>query len=648
MTQMITDLIEDAVRPAALAFSEWATSLSPAGVDGRAPNPVLHPAQAYKYLDGRRQTIIESSKLRPLIRIADKNLEYMTELDGEIDCSYEELIDDTGKLTITILYDNWLADWMINQTREIEDLHILIDPNPAKPNWRTRWGGKVTEIHLKQDEEGIHTIQLIALSHREHAKRILVAANPIFPPEIQLPRMWVMPGPCRTAVTTTMFVNLARLFMPIWSTVTNIFNPAAWFNPLGLDSALGFIPTEWPIQVAFVNPFLDQSRWTTVGATWTTFHDSFKDVLTDSGCVLRAYTYLTTDEDSPNGELADMLKVFPALVKQFTGTDLKDTDQTIDQICAPRRNCVVFSVEQKDGRTGPTGTIIDGIIATVAVTLDDLITPVTVNLDTGKVYDPGQVLNGMPIEEATGVERTYLFETLTGTAPDPPKVIWWEGDYSGAITTDLTFHKSSVKTIMTGGKSPTIVNQGITFSIKYALAKLSDVISWYATAGVQQQVPGTNGLDAIYQGQLDNTVLAWQRYTNPIRAIHAGDLSWQEHFEKGSGTAYVLASILTLRAGDWKTRPYASYKASVLNGHPWIAQVDYQLGDRVGFEKDGIIYVDSCFSIRTKWSRSEPLRVIVGIGDDKSKGDPFAAAFKTLAVMWNTVGMVAGQGTLFG
>jgi hypothetical protein len=524
----------------------------------------------------------------------------------------------------------------------------LVDPNPAKPNWRTRWGGKVTEIHLKQDQEGIHTIQLIALSHREHAKRLLVAANPIFPPEIQLPRMWVMPGPCRTALTTTMFVNLARLFMPVWSTVTNVFNPAGWFNPLGSDALFNFLPTEWPIQVAFVNPFLDQSRWTTVGATWTTFHDTFKDILVDSGCVLRAYTYLTTDEDSPNTELADMLKVFPNLVKQFTGVDVSETNETIDQICAPRRNCVVLSVEQKDGRTGPTGTVIDGIISTVAVTLDDLITPIIVRLDTGKVLDPGRVLNGMPIEEATGIERSYLFETLTGTAPDVPKVIWWQGDYSGAISTDLTFHKSSVKTIMTGGKSPTIVNEAQTFAIRYGLAQLSSVISFYATGGVQQQIPGTPGLENLYQGQLDNTVLAWQRFTNPIRALHAGDLAWQEHFERGTGTAYVLASILTLRAGDFKTRPYASFKATVLNGRPWIAQQDYDLGDRVGFEQEGVIYVDHCFSIKRRWSRGDALRVTVGIGDDRNKSDPFAAAFKSLAVLWSTAGMALGQGTLFG
>ena len=202
------------------SFTQWIPSLmSPAGAGGKPPNHNTEPAQTLKYLNGRRQTIIDTAKLRPLIRLADKNMEIVADIHGEIDCSVEELLDDTGKLTITLAYDNWLADLMIHQTQEIEDLHILVDANPTRPNWRSRWGGKIVEIHVKQDEKGIHTIQLTALSHREHAKRLLVAANPLFPPEIALPKMWMMPGPCRTAVATTMFVNLARLFMPIWSTI---------------------------------------------------------------------------------------------------------------------------------------------------------------------------------------------------------------------------------------------------------------------------------------------------------------------------------------------------------------------------------------------------------------------------------------------
>jgi hypothetical protein len=630
-----------------LDLTGWIDNLLPAaGPD--MPDLVDSPCRAATYLTGLRDVTIAASKVRPLVRIADKNLDTMAELEGELSCSVQELMDDTGTCKITLLFDNWLADWITNQQMPVEDLHLLIDYNPARPNWRTRWGGKITEIHIKTDDRGTHTIELTALHHREHAKRILMAANPLFPPEIQLPRMWVMPGPVRTICAATMAVQLGRLFMPGWSTITNIFNPAAYLNPLRLDTLFNFLPTDWPIQVAFVNPFLDQSRWSAIAGAWSTdLHSAYKDVLSDAGVMMRAYTYLTTDEDSPNIELAQLLEGATEILEAVgVGEDARDM---AIRLAAPNRNSVVFSFEDKSGHTGPTGTVADGVINTIAVTLDNLITPLTIDLTTGDTYDPGQVLNGVPIQDAAGIDRTYLLESLTLTAPEPPRVIWWDGTWNGMINTDLTWIKGSAGTIMTGSRSPTIVNQAQTFAIRYGLAQLSAVLNTWAAnfLGGEAQLEGTPGLDNLYQGQLDNTLLAWQRYTDPIRALRAGDLKWQEHFEKGSGTAYTLSSVLTLRSGYWKTRPYASFKATALNGKPWIADYDYTLGDRVGFEKQGVIYVDNVFGIKREWDWNKPMTVSMTIGQDKGKDDPLGAAFRAMAGVYEFVGQLAGEGTFF-
>jgi hypothetical protein len=626
-------------------FTSWLPDVLPVPGDGGVPDPVASPASCARYLSGVRQVALASGRQRPLIRVTDGNLREMSELEGELSCSMEDLSDDTAKVTVKIRYDNWLVDWMTNQTMLVSDLNLLIDPIPTQQDWRTRWGGKITEIHVKKDDQGIHSIELTALHFREHAKRLLVAANPIFPPEIQLPRMWVLPGPLRTILFVTAFINLARLFLPGWSTITNIANPAGWINPLGVDAVGNLLPTAWPIQPAFVDPVLDQSRWTTLGATWTTWHESFKDLLTDAGCQMRFYTYLTTDADSPNTELAGLLTAAPDLAK-LLGVDTGSIDTSIDKLVAPQRNAVCVAFEDINGVTGPTGTAVDGLIQTVAVTLDDLITPVAIDLTTGNTYDPGQVLNGEPVEDATGLGQTYLIEQLTGTAPPPPKVIWWDGQYTGMMETDLTWHKGQVKTIMTGSKSPTILNEAQTFAIRFGLSQLQTVI----TSGLFGQVgaaPIGAGLDNLYQGQLDNTLLAWQRFTDPIRALYGGDMSWQEHFEKGSGTAYTLSSILTLRSGDWKTRAFAAFKAKTIDGHPWIANVDFQIGDRVGFEQNGIIYVDNVFGIKREWDWNKPVTVSVKIGEDKQKADPFASAFKTMAAIYSFVGELAGEGTIF-
>jgi hypothetical protein len=660
MSQFLADLgIAPTTSPFAVEFSDWVNGILPTAGASGVPDQLTEPAQCATYLTGLRTVLEHTSKLRPTIRVFDGSLAANCYLTGEIDCSVEELANDTGKCSVTINYDNWLVSWMTIQTMPSQDLNLVVD-HPTNPNWRTRWGGKITEIHVQQDEKGVHSIKLVAISFREHAKRLLVGANPIFPPEVQLPRLWVLPGPVRTVCAITSFVNLARLFEPILSTIDNIFNPAGWLNPLNPDAALNLLPTAWPIQVAFVNPVTDQSRWSAIGAGWTTtWHDAYKGLLSDAGCVMRVYTYLTTDADSPNTELAQLVDAAPDIlidvVSEIVGLGdiTAEFNTTVQELTAPQRNCVVFSFEDVSGVTGPTGTALDGLLSTVAVTLDDLITPVTIDLATGNVYDPGQVLNGETVQDATGIGQTFLLEQLVNVAPNPPQVIWWDGQWNGMQNTDLAWSRDNTKTTMVGSKSPVLINEAQTFGIKYALAELSDLIYYAAPGGLAAyqgsvQTPGTPGLDSLYQNQLDDVLFAWERFTDPIRALYAGDVAWQEHYQKGSsGTAYTLASILDMRLGDWNTRTFAIFQAKTYDAHPWIANYDYFLGDRVGFEQNGIIYVDNIYSIKRTWSWSEPLVVSATVGEHRDMGDPFAAAFKTIGTLYNLVSSVVGEGTIF-
>lgn len=627
--------------------NQWVFNILPLAGSSGVPSLLTEPAQCATYLTGLRGIVENNNSLRPLIRLWDGNLENNLQVTGELSCSVEEVADETGSLELEILQDNWIVSWIKDQTMVTADLNITVDPHPTKPDWRTRWGGKIVELHFGKNDKGNHTIKFKALSFREHAKRLLIAANPIFPPEVQLPRLWVMPGPCNTVCATTAFVNLGRIFEIGWSQIDNIFNPFAWVEGTSV------LPTQWPIQVAFLNPINDQSRWTCIGANWQqNWHDGFKDIMSDAGCFMRVYTYLTTDADSPNEDLNQILAVSGA---DTGGGDLLGN---------PQRNCCVFSFENKSGVTGPTGTLLDGLLQLVAVTLDDLITPIAIDLLTGQTFDPGQVLNGETVQDASGIGQTFLIESLLGLAPKPPNVIWWDGQYNGVLTSDLYWHKGSVKTIMVGSHSPVLVNEAQTFAIKYALAELSYLIyaanpdagaggGLGATVDVSVQAsswmaPGTPGLEELYQGQLDDVLFAWERFTDPIRAFYSGDLSWQEHFQKGaSGTAYTLAGILDIRVGDWNTRAYGTFKASTYDGYPWVADYDYFLGDRVGFEQDGIIWVDNCYRIKREWDWEKPMGVEVTIGDDKQKQDPFGAAFRTIAMVYNLVGNMLGQGTIF-
>lgn len=619
-------------------FTNWLADLltdDKQGMSANVPSLDQNPMGALQYMHNKRDVIVKSAQQRPMIRLADKDLTIKAELAGEMSCEYEELAADSGHARYIVRYENWIVDHMVNQIRADEDLHLIIDPIPTSRSWRTRWGGKVHTINIQKHEDGTSTVELLAISMREHAKRLLIAANPIFAPEVQLPRMWILPGPIRTILFASFFINLARLFVPGLSFITNAFNPASWLNPLSGTSLFNVDPLNWPLQVAFVNPVIDQSRWSVLGAQWTDWHSATADLLKDAGSILRAYTWLTEDEDSPHQELQDLINLLP---KRFEGLE-----ELLSKGIRPRRNCVVFAIEDWSGHEGPTGTPIDGLLNTIGVTLDDLLTSIFVDAETGLKLQDGQ-----PFVDP---DNEYpLFQKLFGVAPAPPKVVWRDSQFSAIVESTHTINKAPTRTFMTGGRSPAIVNELQTFGIKYGLAQLSDMINVAIGTFVNTayEMPATPGLEEIYQGQLDNTLFAWQRLTDPVIAIWSGDLAYQEWFERGSGTAYTMSGLLTLREARYKMRAFRAFRAVVRNGMPWLLDSDVRLGERAGWEFDHIIYVDQIMALKRGWDRQKPVLSTVSVGDDQDQEDLFARGMRVLQAVYSLMGAFFGEGTVFG
>lgn len=651
-----------------LAFTEWVDDLfEPVGANG-CPNPASDAFGCFQYLNNIRNVIKGAAQQKPLIRLADNNLNVLCVISGEITCSTEELMADAGQTKLVIILDNWLENYMINETSINQDLHLLIDPIPTYPmvqgipqDWQIRWGGKIKELSIIENEDGTATIEILAISHREHTKHLLYGATPWFAPEVQPLKMWIIPGPLRSILFASGVINLARLFVPGLSTITNAFNPASWLNPLNPDSLLNINPLSWPIQCAFVNPAVDKSMWSVLAATWTDWHSTMADLLSNAGCICRAYTWLTSDATSPHTELVDLLTGQTAssvdLPEILSVTNegefdqvLQAVDGNIGALARPTRNCVVLSFEDKSGVVGPTGTALDGLLQTIGVTLDDLITTV--------IYDQQsqEFVNGEEIIDVN--QTTPFFQTLLGVEDTVPKVVWREGQFTGMIRREVNLHKAPPLAMMVGGRSPTIINELQTFGIRFGLAELSMVPTLWAGAdspwgaggpnNLSPQVPVTSGLDNIYQGQLDNILFAWERYTDPLRAIWTGELAYQEYIERGTTSAYTVAGWLSLAEAHWKTRAFYGFQSKAMNGFPWVYGVDFQLGDRVGFEMDGVVYVDQLAAIKWDYSRSAPIFMYVSVGDDRDKHDPIAAGMRTLQGVYSLVGAFLGEGTLFG
>lgn len=141
--------------------------------------------------------------------------------------------------------------------------------------------------------------------------------------------------------------------------------------------------------------------------------------------------------------------------------------------------------------------------------------------------------------------------------------------------------------------------------------------------------------------------MAYQRYSILVRELYCGDMGFLEHWEAGTGTAWTVSGILSLRDGSWKTRPWTSFKVTVRNGQPYLLDIDYTLGDRMGFNVAQALYVDQLYSYRRSYSRSDPLKIDLQIGSGQMEADPLFQATNSLAAVWNMFGMYMGSSQLF-
>lgn len=580
---------------------------------GGRPKGGTDPLSSYIYLDARRRVMDAEAKQRPLIRLWDNRMRYIGTIASEKSVNAQQILHDTGSGDIVINGNDWLVEFLRTDVRTEEDLHITIDPYPNNRNWRWRWGAKITNVRVKRDPDGLHTITLECAENREHWKHLLFGATPFMPPEVQPLKAWLMPANARTGIFITAFINLARIFFPPLALVDNALNPGSWIGGANLGN---FNPLNWPIQMQFVNPLFDQSRLSVLMSRWSPAHDATLDILKDSGCNVRAYTWLEEDEDSPHPELAAIIG---------------------EQAARPTRNCIVLATVDDSGVTGITGTAIDGVINFIAATGDDLITTTLYEvIGDSNVIDP-----------ITNSPAPPLIRKLLGAGPKLPDVVFRDGVNSPIVSSEHAMYRSKAKHLMTGGKSPGWVNQLQTFGIKFALSQLQTVV----TAGVFGQAgaaPIGSGLEEIYQGQLDDMLLSYIRFTDPVRDLRVGEYGYLEHFEQGTGSAYTVSSVQTLRQAHFRTRPYQAFKVQVLsNGHPHRLYYDYDLGTRVLFELDGLLNTDQVSATCLHYDEDTPKTFDLSIGQDGELEDGIGRVTRGLATVWSAISMAFGSGDLF-
>lgn len=451
-----------------------------------------------------------------------------------------------GAFAMTLPHDTHLRDHFFNNP-DGEDAMIPITVDTEGD----RWSGKCDRVALLRDEAGVETIEVSALCDLNHVATTCLFASPWAPLYAQFPRHDIRIGPaCSVIGNGWLGDNILRQQLPSGS-------------------------ANWPIFVVPTDVWTDTSQWIGGSARFDMGFPFFDQFLKNSGVVIRADLFLPEEDEQPAPEWA-----------------------WLDE------PTIVIRLVDESNITGPTGTLLDGLISWFEDLLDDGTTPVRYpNFDSEIEY-----------------ENVYQ-DGFLGTKRKWPWIWYHKSEYDGLGESEIALHKPMATHVYVGGRSPSYVNAAIEIAIKNMLAWLGTLIA----------VPG---LDALYRGQLDDVFFAFDVGVDRGRVERAGPYAWKDHFVSGSEKAFTVDGQMAKLQGLHDTRGYTSHRVTVIDCQPYIYGLHYKVGQQIGFALDDLIFMDYVEECTHTDDRQNAARLELVIGDGSDEEDPTVKG-------WSRMGQIA-------
>lgn len=373
-----------------------------------------------------------------------------------------------------------------------------------------------------------------------------------------------------------------------------------WRLQMGIDSfpddilaGMGmfddWLPEDWWTTMVPNNPLQDSSRWSVMSSRFANFHDLITPTLADGSLHLSVQRWMPGDPPIPGLKLRG--------------------DHSVR----------VFKTLDKSGWKGFTGTPVDGLLNVIGTTAEDFI-------------------NEIRTELSRDVPSEYKLPGIFGTRKDAPFVTIPEGRYTPLSSSTTTIHKHLAYAMLTGGKSPQWVNSLANLAANAALGWLGATI-------------GNPGLAiGVFSFLIEDTILAFHRMPNPMRKqIMGPDADW-ESWVQGPGVGFTLSTLQAMRTGFWDTRSYTSFQAEVDPAAlGWVLGKHFDLMDRIAFEIGGELYIDHLTRWGVSWSRSDPVKYRMTIGDGQAEESPAAKAARmkeSILALIQQQGVLADGGTM--
>jgi hypothetical protein len=535
---------------------------------------------------------------------------------GWREIEFEFIENDVGTASLKLSLEHYMAKWILDHKGRIKrNVHITIDKQGA------RWSGRMDSYKVTRTKEGDVFMDITFKHDYEELKHILVWANPFLRPEFQWPKLWIIFGPAKFCLMTTLFCQILRLETSLWTLPDNPLDINEWMGP-------SFWPGNWRQIVKPFPLFGDNSNLTVVFSRFKPFYDVAKTVLEDAQLSMTCRRYIAGEDPHPFSDLSGVLDNVVA--------------EDFFSLIPLRNGCLVWDIKDRSGwGTGTAfgGSLLTGLIRAVVNIASDGTTE-GVDVFTGDPTFPGQ----------------YYIPGLLGTNPRAPWVVFEEGPFTGIESSEFMYYEATDTSVVLGGKSAPGVNEAISTGINMAGDFLTSLInSTLAPAGAVGaaiDMPPLGGvMDAVAKILYEDTIAAFMEFPSlraasislPISGLEngnssLGDYHYYEGWADGADRAFTISALAAARSKFWQTRARTAHTIKVSDAAPYYigeeGYGDFWLGDRVATSVLGSpvphqLFVERVNKISYKWDKDGPSGWMLEVGIREPK-DPALKAFEKI------------------
>lgn len=484
---------------------------------------LFDPDQVFKDIKETERQFAAGRDEPARVRLWDGNWNQFAEVEVHYGLDFQFLNLDAGNATLTLPVDHAVAEALMD-VREwpTKSMYATFDKDGA------RWSGRLINRAVEVNYKGEQYMELSFVHDYIKLKELLVWANPFLLAEVQFPKAWMLFGPARWVVATTLFVNLLRKNNSLWMVPDDPLDFGQWFD---LDMS------KWNMAVKPVSFLDDSSPTAVVSSRFKTFHDCVKDVCLDAQLTIEARRYLPGDPDP------------------IPGMNL-------------RYGCLVFEIVDKSGWNKETsffGSMVDGLTRAIRRVTDD-----------GMVEDLDYI-------ERVEYPDEYYDSAFLGSRPEAPWVVLEHGPYTGMESTRSEYEPPGPSQFVTGGSSRTGINEALKASVIGIGGFIGSLFDQSQAGSIAAEL-----LEPLYS----DVFFAFQAHKQHDRIAEQGWDFPFEHWVDGADKAYTLSALSSLRKAKTDTRERQSVEVTMNNGAPyWVGPEghgDFFIGDRVAVHALGM------------------------------------------------------------